>query len=161
MPKDFLYQLWFWVNLITVKLMLLEALIDLIGSYYAAPCLPFSASPVWYCFSIDSLWNLLQDYFSDLFNYVRLVFTSSLCLIYVICLAVSSTYCVVFLFCLSSSYVTYFASFSGLSIFFIALLYSLTFIDHDLAIVVSEINFFRKDKTESKGTNNQNYNFFF
>ena len=87
-----------------------------------------------------------------------LQFMSYLCYLFI---AVFSTYCVVFLFCLSSSYVTYFASFSGLSIFFIALLYSLTFIDHDLAVVVSEIIFFRKDKTESKGTNNQNYNFFF
>jgi len=58
---------------------------------------------------------------------VRFVFTSSCllkgsCLIYVICvclcIVVYNTYCVVFLFCLSC--VPYVASFSGLSIFFIA-----------------------------------------
>ena len=62
-------------------------------------------------------------------NEVRFAFTSNCLqkgsfLIYIICvcllMVVSITYCVVFLFCFSSFCVCYAASFSGLSIFFIA-----------------------------------------
>jgi hypothetical protein len=73
------------------------------------------------------------------------VFTSSClwedsCLIYVVCvclcIVVPNTYCVVFLFCFFSSCVPYVFSFSGLSIFFISLRYSLTFIWYILLTAV-------------------------